>query len=167
MPGKKGTKLISRKATSGKYHSVRELVFALLEKKPTISKEECEKVVRMEYPKSNFFGKDGKGGHFTWYKHKWNRMKLEAESFNLRDAKPKEEVEDEPSSDESKKGKTGGTKKVEPDAVGKGSSRPKNRRVPVHKKKRAVGIKTRKAPIQREGSPQDNRRDAEDPEVHH
>ena len=44
MPGKKGERMIPRLSTSKKFHSVRELVFSLLEKDPNISKDEVDKI---------------------------------------------------------------------------------------------------------------------------
>jgi len=99
LPGKKGVKLIPRKSKSGKYFSVKALVFSLLEKNVDITKEEVEKVVRKEYPTSNFFGKDGKGGHFAWYKHQFVRKGLEKD-FQLKErnnnAVKKEPKEEKP-----------------------------------------------------------------------
>jgi len=151
MPGKKGVKLIPRRAVSGKYHSVRSLVFAILDKNPTISKEEVDKLVKKEYPKSNFLGKDGKGGHWTWYKHKWNKMKAEEAGFNIKDNKSKETV-DEPISDESQKDPIKPAEAMDTNGVGKDSSRTKSRRVPIPKSGKRVDVKARKAPIQRKGS---------------
>jgi len=170
MPGKLGVKLIPRKSISGKFHSVKELVFALFEKKPTISKDEVEKIVRKEYPKARFFGYDGRGGHFTYYKHKWNKMKLEDESFNIKETKQQtkeEEAGNGRKRDEGKKDKTKRTKGVEPKTVGKGGSRTKNRRVPIQPKKRKVVKQTREAPIQREGSDEANRQPKESEELSH
>lgn len=161
MPGKKGVKLIPRKSTSGKYHSVKELVFALLEKNPTIAKDEVDKIVMKEYPKANFIGKDGKGGHFTWYKHKWNRMKLEGASFNLKEAHPKEEavkekkeeeVNEEHVSNESQEDNVQSIEGMDTVELGKSRNRGKNRRVPVQPNTRTMGVKTRKGVLQRKGN---------------
>lgn len=152
MPGKIGVKLIPRKSKSGKYHSVRELVFSLLDKSNgVISKDAVDKIVKKEYPNANFLGKDGRGGHFTWYKHKWNKMKLEGANFTLKEAKDEEAGETDANSHESKKSKVKPTKGVGTDRVGKGRSRSQNRRVQVQQNKRKVDVKTRKEPIQREG----------------
>lgn len=155
MPGKIGVKLIPRRSKSGKYHSVRELVFSLLEKSNgVISKEQVDKVVKKEYPNANFLGKNGKGGHFTWYKHKWNKMKLEGANFTLKETKDDEEVgEKDANSNESKKSKVKPTKGVGTNRLGKGRNRGKGRRVPVQPNKRKVDIKARKEPVQREGDP--------------
>lgn len=91
MPGKKGVKLIARMSKTGKWNSVKELVFALLEKNPNIRRQEVEKEVLKEYPNSNFVSKDGKRSHFPWYKHNFSKMKLEEARFNLKDGKAKEE----------------------------------------------------------------------------
>lgn len=101
MPGRKGVKLIPRKSKSGKFFSVKSLVFSLLEKDPDISREAVEKVVAKEYPNSSFLPKDGKGGHFPWYKHQFTRKGLEKD-FNLKerntndtDGKDRQKVEPE------------------------------------------------------------------------
>ena len=170
MPGKLGVKLIPRKSTSGKYHSVRELMFALFEKKPTISKDEAEKIIRKEYPKSNFFGNSGRGGHFSWYRHKWNRMKLEDESFNIKEPIQKEkkvEASDERDSNESQKDKAKQTKGMEPKAMGKGGGGRKDRRVPVHKAKRPVVKQARKTVLQHDGSDETNRQPEEGEGIPH
>lgn len=150
MPGKTGVKLIPRLSVSKKYHSVREFVFAILDKTPTIKKEEMEALVKKEYPKSNFFSEDGKGGHFTWYKHKWNKMKLEKE-FTL--ATPKHEANNEPISDESQKDRDRGTEGVAGSPDQKVGRRKENRRVPIHKTKRKVAVKARKKVLQRKRNP--------------
>lgn len=92
MPGKKGVKLISRLSKTGKWNSVKELVFAMLQENPNVRRQEVEKAVLKEYPNSNFVSKDGKRSHFPWYKHNFSKMKLEEERFNLKDAKAKEEL---------------------------------------------------------------------------
>lgn len=154
MPGKIGVKLIPRKSKSGKYHSVRELVFSLLEKSNgVISKDAVDKIVKKEYPGANFLGKDGRGGHFTWYKHKWNKMKLEGANFTLKETKDEEVGEKDDDSNESKKSKAKPTKRMGTNRVGKSSNRGKSRRVPVQQDKRKVGVKARKEPVQREGDP--------------
>ena len=84
MPGKKGVKLIPRKSKSGKFFSVKSLVFSLLEKDPNITRAAVEKVVAKEYPGSNFLPKDGKGGHFPWYKTAFTRKNLEKD-FSLKE----------------------------------------------------------------------------------
>ena len=150
MPGKTGVKLIPRLSTSRKFHSVREFVFSILDKRPTILKEEMEDLVRKEYPKSNFFGKDGKGGHFTWYKHKWNKLKLEKE-FTL--TKPKSEVRDEPISDESQKNRDERIEGVDRQPVEAVDHTEKSRRLPIHKTQRKVGVKARKKVLQRKRNP--------------
>jgi len=150
MPGKTGVKLIPRLSTSRKFHSVREFVFAMLDKCPTILKEEMEELVRKEYPKSNFFSSDGKGGHFTWYKHKWNKMKLEKE-FTL--SKPKNEAHDESVSNESQKDKDRRTEGVDGQPMAAVDSAEKSRRLPVHKTQRKVGVKARKKVLQRKRNP--------------
>ena len=170
MPGKLGVKLIPRKSTSGKYHSVRELMFALFEKKPTISKDEAEKIIRKEYPKSNFFGNSGRGGHFSWYRHKWNRMKLEDESFNIKEPiqkEKKEDASDERDSNESQKDTAKQTKGVEPKTVGKGGSGRKDRRFQMGKAKRKVAVKTGKTVLQRDGSDEVNRQPEEGEGIPH
>ena len=125
MPAHKGVKLISRRSITGKYHSLRELVFALFDKKPTISKEEVEEVVRKEYPKSNFFARGGRGGHFSWYKHRWNKIKIEEDGFNLKDQHPKDAKGKANGrvSHESKKGKAKRAQTVGSKAAGKGSQK--------------------------------------------
>jgi len=163
MPGKLGVKLIPRRSVSGKYHSVREFVFALLDKKPTITKEEAEKFLIKEYPKSSFFGKDGKGGHFTWYKHKWNKMKLEKE-FTL--SKQAHGEEHEPVSHESKKSKARRVKRVGRQRVAKVANRKKDRRVSVHKNQRKVDVKTRQTVLQRRANSKGTRQPPKTQEVH-
>lgn len=79
MPGKKGVKLIARLSKTGKWNSVKELVFDLLEKNPNIRRQVVEKEVMKEYPNSNFVSKDGKKSHFPWYKHNFLKKKLEEE----------------------------------------------------------------------------------------
>lgn len=167
MPGKTGVKLIPRKSVSGKYHSVKELVFGLLEKSNgTCTKEAVEKVVRKEYPKSNFLSKDGKGGHFTWYKHRWNKMKLE-EHFTLKEGKNvEEEKSNEPVGNESKKSKAKRTESVESATMGKRPNRRKGGRVPVQPKKRNMDVKARKVAVQRKGNTGISRRDKVVEEVH-
>jgi len=151
MPGKIGVKLIARKSLTGKYYSVRELVFALLEKSNgMISKVDTEKAVKKEYPKSSFLSKDGRGGHFTWYKHQWNKMKLEHANFTLKESKTQEPTgESDERSDEGKTNKVKQAKRVEPTKVGKSASRGKSRRVSIHKKKRSMDVKAGKKPVQR------------------
>lgn len=169
MPGKKGERMIARLSTSKKFHSVRELVFSLFESSPNISKEECEKLVKKEYPKANFMGKDGRSGHFTWYKHTWNRMKLENANFNLKEAHAKkEEVPNESTtSDESQKDSTTGTEEVVAESVEKDSSGGKGRRVPIQPKKRKVVVKTGKTVLQRKGSPKSSGRNPKATKVPH
>lgn len=164
MPGKLGVKLIPRRSVSGKYHSVREFVFALLDKKPTMTKEEAEKFLIKEYPKSSFFGKDGKGGHFTWYKHKWNKMKLEKE-FTL--SKQSHGEEHESVSHESKKSKARRVKRVGRQRVAKVASRKKDRRVSVHPNKRKVDVKARKSVLQRRPNPKNTGQPSKTQDVHH
>lgn len=154
MPGKTGVKLIPRLSISKKYHSVREFVFAILDKTPTIKKEEMEALVKKEYPKSNFFSEDGKGGHFTWYKHKWNKMKLEKE-FTL--TTPKHEANNATISNESQTNKVRGVEGVAGSPNTKVGSRKKNRRIPVHETKRKVVVKTRKKVLQRQRHPKRTR----------
>ena len=91
MPGRKGVKMIPRKAKSGKFRSVRALVFSLLEKNQNIDREEVEKIVMKEYPQSNFVHKNGKGGHFPWYKHIFLKSKLTEAGFNVKDQVKHEE----------------------------------------------------------------------------
>lgn len=146
MPGKKGEKMIPRQSVSKKFHSVRELVFNLFEKNPNITKDECDKIVKKEYPNANFIGKDGRSGHFTWYKHKWNRIKLENANFNIKESHPKKEATDG-INDESKKDSATRVKGVDNESVAKGSNRAKNRRVPVQSKKRKVDVKARKTTV--------------------
>ncbi len=164
MPGKLGVKLIPRRSVSGKYHSVREFIFALLDKKPTITKEEAEKFLIKEYPKSSFFGKDGKGGHFTWYKHKWNKMKLERE-FTL--SKQSHGEDHESISHESKKNKARRAKRVERQRMEKVANRKKDRRVSVHKNQRKVDVKTRKRVLQRRSNPKNTGQSSTTQDVHH
>lgn len=170
MPGKKGERMIPRLSTSKKFHSVRELVFSLLEKDPNISKDEVDKIVKKEYPKSNFIGSDGRSGHWTWYKHKWNRMKLENANFNIKEAHPKAEKEEatdgDPISNEGTKDSSTNTEDVVDESVGKSSSGRKGGRVPVQPKKRRVVIKARKAPIQRKGNSKSTERNSKDSKVH-
>lgn len=85
MPGTKGKKLIPRKSKTGKFFSVKSLVFHLLTTQPTITKDGVEKAVMKEYPLSNFASKDGKGGHFAWYKHRFMKEKLEDEFIRLKE----------------------------------------------------------------------------------
>lgn len=163
MPGKLGVKLIPRTSVSGKYHSVREFIFAMLDKNPTLAKEEAEKLLRKEYPKSSFFGKDGKGGHFTWYKHKWNKSKLEKE-FTL--SKQTHGENDEPVRHEGKKSKARRVKRVERQRVEKVANRKKDRRIQVHKNKRKVDVKTRKRVLQRNANPKSSGQLSETEELH-
>lgn len=171
MPGIKGEKMIPRLSVSKKFHSVRELVFSLFETNPTISKEECDKLVKKEYPRANFLGKDGRSGHFTWYKHKWNRIKLENANFNLKEAHPKAEKEEatdgDPISNEGTKDSSAKVEDVVDESMAKGRSRGKGGRIPVQSKKRPVVIKTRKAPLQRKGSSKSVGRDSKDSKVSH
>lgn len=169
MPGKKGEKMIPRLSTSKKFHSLKELVFGLFEKKPTITKAECEKIVRKEYPKASFLGKTNSGGHFTWYKHRWNLMKLEGANFNIKEVHPKEEKDEasnERVSNEGKKGASTRAKVMDKKPVGKDSHRGKNRRVQIQPKKRRVVVKARKDVLQREGNSESVGQPAEDTEVH-
>ena len=98
MPGKKGVKLMPRLSKSGKWNSVKELVFSLLEKNPNIRKQEVDKEVEKEYPTASFLKHGEKRGHFAWYKHRFMRMKLEESEFNIkepsREVKIDESVED-------------------------------------------------------------------------
>ncbi|NRH21063.1 hypothetical protein HOO68_03400 [Candidatus Gracilibacteria bacterium] len=113
-------------------------MFATFERQPTISKEEMEKIVRKEYPEANFFSREGKGGHFTWYKHKWNKAKLEKE-FTIIGAEAEEKKEGENDggkSHEGKKDRKGKSKRVVNKKVARPHSRKKNRRVQVHKNKK-------------------------------
>lgn len=156
MPGKKGQKMSPRRSVSKKFHSVKALVFSLFESNPSISKDEVEKIIKKEYPTANFIGKNGRSGHFTWYKHKWNRMKLENANFNIKEAHPKaEKVEapNESASHESKKDPTANAEDVVKEPMGKGHSRGKGGRIPIQSKKGRVDIKTGKATVQRKGNP--------------
>lgn len=151
MPGKLGIKLIPRLSTTKKFHSLRELVFSIFEKSPTIQKEEMEKIIRKEYPKANFFSHEGKGGHFTWYKHKWNKSKLEKEFTlvgNINGIEKDGDIDVE-QSHESKEDREGNVKRVGNETVGHVRSRKKNRRVQVHKSKKSVGIKTKQTILKR------------------
>lgn len=145
MPGIKGEKMIPRLSVSKKFHSVRELVFSLFETNPTISKEECDKLVKKEYPRANFLGKDGRSGHFSWYKHKWNRIKLENANFNLKEAHPKAEKEEatngDPISDEGTKDSSTDAEDVVDESVGKSSGGRKN--VKSKKVKEKVSVKSK------------------------
>lgn len=85
MPGKKGVKLMPRLSKSGKWNSVKELVFSLLEKNPNIRKQDVDKEVAKEYPTANFLKHGEKRGHFAWYKHRFMRMKLDEASFNIKE----------------------------------------------------------------------------------
>jgi len=115
-------------------------VFKTFEVHPTITKEDMEKIVRKEYPKANFFSREGKGGHFTWYKHKWNKAKLEKEFTivgNMNDSeKVKEGEGDDVQGDEGKKDRKRRPKRVANKTVGRAHSRKKNRRVQVRKNKK-------------------------------
>jgi len=93
MPGKKGVKLMPRLSKSGKYNSVKELVFSLLDKNPNIRKQEVDKEVAKEYPTARFLKHDSKRGHFAWYKHRYMRQKLEEADFNIKDGKRESEEE--------------------------------------------------------------------------
>lgn len=153
MPGKMGVKLIARLSTTKKFHSLRELVFSIFERHPTITKEEMEKIIRKEYPKANFFSNDGKGGHFTWYKHKWNKSKLEKE-FTLAgnmNGEMKEGTDEQ--CDEGKEDRKGNAEKLVNKTVDTVRSRKKNRRVPVHKSKKQVDVKARKTTLKRKRNP--------------
>ena len=169
MPGIKGEKMIPRLSVSKKFHSVRELVFSILEKTPTISKEECDKLVKKEYPLANFLGKDGRSGHFTWYKHKWNRMKLENANFNIKEAHPKAEKEEaidgDPISNESPKDSSTRVEDVVDESVGQSRNRGKGGRISVQPKKRRVVIKARKVVLQRKGSPKNSGQPTKDQKV--
>jgi len=139
MSGKLGVKLIPRISTTRKFHSLRELVFKTFESRPTISKEEMEKIVRKEYPKANFFSREGKGGHFTWYKHKWNKAKLEKEFTlvaNNLNGQPKEGEGYEEQRHESDKNRKQQTKRVAAKKVVRVRNRKKSRRVQVRKNKK-------------------------------
>lgn len=138
MPGKIGVTLIPRLSTSKKFHSLRELVFKTFDMRPTISKEEMEKIVRKEYPKSNFFCREGKGGHFTWYKHKWNKAKLEKEFTIIGNGTEKlnEGETDGVQGNESTKGRKRKSKRMDNKTMGSSHSRKKNRRVQVRKNKK-------------------------------
>ena len=89
MPGKKGVKLMPRLSKSGKYNSVKELVFSLLDKNPNIRKQEVDKEVAKEYPTARFLKHDSKRGHFAWYKHRYMRQKLEEPTLTSRMANAK------------------------------------------------------------------------------
>lgn len=91
MPGKKGKKLIPRKCACGKHRSVKQLVYEIFDKHGiNVDRTLVEEIVMKEYPKSEFVHKSGKGGHFPWYKHKYQREKLETE-FKLKDQGEEEE----------------------------------------------------------------------------
>jgi hypothetical protein len=92
MPGKKGVKLMPRLSKSGKFNSVKELVFSLLDKNPNIRKQDVDKEVAKEYPTARFLKHDSKRGHFAWYKHRYMRQKLEEADFNIKDGKRESEV---------------------------------------------------------------------------
>ena len=138
MSGKLGVKLIPRLSTTKKFHSLRELVFKTFDTNPTISKEEMEKIVRKEYPKSNFFNREGKGGHFTWYKHKWNKAKLEKEFTIIGNGTEKlnEGETDGVQGHESQKDRKRKPKRVVNKTMGYSHNRKKNRRVQVRKNKK-------------------------------
>ncbi len=85
MPGKKGVKLMPRLSKSGKWNSVKELVFHLLEGNPNIRKQDVDAKVREEYPNAKFLSNGGGKGHFPWYKHQFMRRKLEEASFNIKE----------------------------------------------------------------------------------
>ncbi len=85
MPGKKGVKLMPRLSKSGKWNSLKELVFSLLEANPNIRKQDVDKEVAKEYPTANFLKHGEKRGHFAWYKHRFMRMKLDEASFNIKE----------------------------------------------------------------------------------
>lgn len=91
MPGKKGVKLMPRLSKSGKFNSVKELVFSLLDKNPNIRKQDVDKEVAKEYPTARFLKHDSKRGHFAWYKHRYMRQKLEEADFNIKDGKRESE----------------------------------------------------------------------------
>jgi len=143
MPGKKGVKMIPRKARSGKFHSIKELVFSLFDKNLNVSKEEVEKVVKKEYPLSNFIHKNG--SHFSWYKHKWAKMKLEDAGFIIKDPNAqKEEGAHETEINVSEEGVNDNVGRLESNGVGKKNNRAQNRRSKVRKTSRKVDVKARK-----------------------
>lgn len=78
---------MSRLSKSGKYNSVKELVFSLLDANPNIRKQDVDKEVAKEYPTARFLKHDTKRGHFAWYKHRYMRQKLEEAEFNIKDTK--------------------------------------------------------------------------------
>ena len=163
MPGKKGVKLMPRKSTSGKYFSVKALVFSLLEKNKDISRAEVEKIVRKEYPNSSFLPKNGKGGHFPWYKHQFLRMALEKDNFQLKERsverkEEKEEVVNAGISNESEASSVIHPDELEPAGVVEMADGEKDRRIQVYEKKRSVAVKARKAALQRKGNSKSDRR---------
>ena len=99
MPGKKGVKLMPRLSKSGKWNSVKELVFHLLETNPNIRKQDVDAEVRKEYPNAKFLSNGGGKGHFPWYKHQFLRKKLEEASFNIKEP-AKDASKQEPKTDE-------------------------------------------------------------------
>lgn len=74
-----------RLSKSGKWNSLKELVFSLLEANPNIRKQDVDKEVAKEYPTANFLKHGEKRGHFAWYKHRFMRMKLDEASFNIKE----------------------------------------------------------------------------------
>lgn len=164
MPGKVGVKLINRLSLSKKYRSVRELVFKTLDKRPTISKDEMEKLVKKEYPKSNFFSEKGKGGHFTWYKHKWNKKQLERE-FTL--SKQKYGDKDEPIGYEGKKGLVKSLEGLVRSTVATVATGAKDRRISLHKIKRKMAVKARKKVLQHGKNSKRSRQKSKIKKVHH
>lgn len=138
MSGKLGVKLIPRLSTTKKFHSLRELVFSIFERQPTISKENMEKIVRKEYPKANFFSREGKGGHFTWYKHKWNKEKLEKE-FTIVGVEAEDAKEGDDNVGKGYEGEANRKRKLKGmgnKKLARPHSRKKNRRVQVRKNKK-------------------------------
>lgn len=146
MPGTKGVKLIPRRSTTGKYHSVRELVFSLFDRSNgLITRDEAEKIIKKEYPKSNFFGLDGKNSHFTWYKHKWNKTKLEREFTSLK--KPSKELPDA-ECNESIEDRVSRVEEVDTERLDEVANRTEDQRIPSDADRREMGLETRKKSVQ-------------------
>lgn len=158
MPGIRGKKLPPRRSKTGKYSSIRQLVFALLDQNQMIEEDAVNKIVMREYPKSNFAGKDGKLGHFAWYKHTYAKLKLEEANFKLKEPKKSNAKTKTHASETDQIGRLGN---VDADGMGKKMARTKDRRSQTCQRKHDMAIKTGKTTQPYQASDVENRQDPE------
>lgn len=158
MPGIRGKKLPPRRSKTGKYSSIRQLVFSLLDQNQMIEEDAVNKIVMREYPKSNFAGKDGKLGHFAWYKHTYAKLKLEEANFTFKEPK-KSNAKTKTHASETNQ--TANTESVDADGMGKDVARTKDRRSQTRQRKHDMAIKTGKTTQPHKTSDVENRQDSE------